>query len=323
MKRTSDPDSLDCLPTTACKIDSLTIMDDHRDGRSDTIESFVTDLRQLRERFPRHSFSGMAARTGVSKSTLHDAIKRTDRLPTARTVRALVSLLDVDHLPEWIARRSALNEALLESSPVLGDQADHSKTATDDQPKADLLALTAIRDEKEVNENRVRRPRGNPPWWFVALLVAVTALVSSVATLGIRGMVEGSQPQASRSTAVQKATQDGPADGTDPIKDDCVPDAVVTGSKTAPGVGVLKILFSTRCDAYWAKLARSDGAAVGNKVQITLIQDGNPNRAQRTTEPNISDAYTYVLRRLDPKKTYCATALVWTGDQKRTIGPVC
>ncbi len=114
------------------------------------------------------------------------------------------------------------------------------------------------------------------------------------------------------------------SDGADPIASGCIPDANAVAAKTVAGVGTLKLLYSSRCNAFWAKLVRLDGHPAGNKLDVAVYQESTPGRTQRAVDPGVTDSYSFVLVRADPSEAICATGTVWTGDTAHAIpGPVC
>lgn len=74
----------------------------------DSTAAFVSDLRDLHRRRGEPTFAAMARRTGVSKTSLNDAMTKLDRLPSSRVVEALVGMLEPAAVAAWLERRVAL-----------------------------------------------------------------------------------------------------------------------------------------------------------------------------------------------------------------------
>lgn len=74
----------------------------------DSTDLFVRELRGLWEANGRPKLATLAAKSGVPRSTLGDAIAIRDRLPGEAAVRGLVQALDPDSTSTWLQRRASL-----------------------------------------------------------------------------------------------------------------------------------------------------------------------------------------------------------------------
>ena len=89
--------------------------------------------------------------------------------------------------------------------------------------------------------------------------------------------------------------------------------------KTVPKVAHLKLVYSTFCNAYWAKIERLDGKAVGNQLRAAVLEMDKSDRIQTTIEPDSTGAYTFLLVRTDPTARYCAVGSVTIGKKKQNV----
>lgn len=261
---------------------------------ADGVERFVGDLRQLREQFPGRSFVGMAARAKVSKTVLHDAVTRTDRLPSERTVRALVGLLDPRHVEDWVARRDRIASFTATVTAELSPEVDDATS------------------EHAQSSHRGRFDR--PSWGLVIALLVMVGAVSVVATVVLR-------PTAPNSVA-SPSPRSGPAvrDGEDPIHTRCIKDAAVAAAHTVPGVGTLELVFSASCNAYWGKATRGDGRSRGYQIKVTTVDLDNRSRSETATEPHVTSAYTFLLVRADPTDRICVSGSVTAEQGEKSLG---
>lgn len=273
-------------------------------SEADSIDLFVKDLRHLWVQTGRTQFTAMARHVDVSKSTLNDAVTRRDRLPSDKTVAELVGYLDSPNVNEWLARRSKLQDQLAwERSQPRKAPATDLATLSPQQPlDADAVVTASIR-------NRGTMPRLR---LAAALLIAMT-----LAALGGFAAGRASVPApVVRPVLLQ--------DGDDPIAAGCVPDANPVASRTLEGVGTVRLLFSSQCNAYWARMDRLDDRAVGNKLELSVYEQHNRQREQKAVDPDVTNNYTFLLVRRDPSIGYCAEGIVWVGNEPTPIPePVC
>lgn len=84
--------------------------------------------------------------------------------------------------------------------------------------------------------------------------------------------------------------------------------------------GTVKLIYSPACQAYWARIERIDGQAIGNRVEVAVYQLGDETTAQRAADPNVRTTYTGVLVRHDRSDTICASARVYRDGKAIIIG---
>lgn len=106
----------------------------------DSVARFVTDLDRLRLVHAGHlTFTQLERATGLSRSSLHKAVRDTTKLPSAATTSRLVGFLAPQDVPGWLDRRHQI-------SPEKHAQ---SVQAPIDGPSQ--AALTAPREAKRSN----------------------------------------------------------------------------------------------------------------------------------------------------------------------------
>ena len=256
--------------------------DDSDDDRAevDEVAQFVSDLKQLWVDNGSPPFTALASRTGVSKSSLNDAVNRTDRPPSERTLAAFVGAIAPEKVGTWTKRRAELLEELNPSA-------------------SQLLSPVATQVP----------PRARWPW--------IAALVFGL-LMSVVGFAVG------RATAPQdEPVRAGLEDGDDPIEAGCVPTAATVAKTSLDGVGTLQLLYSTTCNAYWARIERVDGRAVGNKLVSEVFIRRDASRAERAVDPDVTGAYTYLLVREDPEQTVCARGSIWDGSKEHKLPEAC
>lgn len=74
----------------------------------DTVAAFVQDLRTLWTDAGSPTFSSLARKSGLSRTSLNDAVTRTDKIASERVLRGLVGVLDPPSIGVWLVRRSLL-----------------------------------------------------------------------------------------------------------------------------------------------------------------------------------------------------------------------
>ncbi len=271
-------------------------------GTEDSIAEFVADLRALWVARGRPKFTTMANRVDASRTSLNDAVNRTDRLPSEHVLTQLLACLDPPAVSSWLRRRSTLSAAgsaaPLATPPVV---------VPESPPEATPMPPHTGR----------RRP--------VMLLVSLAAICGIVVggIVGYRlGVAQALAPTPEPLAAA--AVVSAVADGTDPQTAGCVRDATTVAARSTPGVGTVKLVYSTACNAFWAKVERADDAAVGNKIEAVVYQRDRARDAQRAVELDASSAYTFVLVRSDLTARFCARGRIWSQDSVSDIGgPVC
>lgn len=274
--------------------------EDVEDVEHDTVARFVADLRQLWDDEGRIPFERLATKVRPQKSALAAAVKGS-KLPSDYVVGELVGYLRPDDKAWWLRRRQRLQERLERATVGAAEPARSSaeEHALDDAGPRDA------------------EPRSLPTW---SGLVAASALAAAIA--GVGGFVLGHVTNTESSPRISSVRE--AADGDDPQSSGCVPDASPIASASVPEVGTLKLMYSTTCDAFWAKIERTDGRALGNRVELAVVQLDDRERIQDAVEPDTTSAYTYVLSRTEAGTRICATGTIWTDEVPTTIpGPVC
>lgn len=306
---TDDPTEPQASTTTATQAatDIRTAGGSDADGR----EQFAADLRELRLSAGSPTLAALGHTTGVSKTVLSEAFSGR-RLPSARTVAALVTAFDGD-VRTWVRRRDALDSAAASGVPLAG-------AADDDAPPPTLPAHPVVRRRTTV--------------LVAAAAFVVGALVAGVGTglaigRGPGDAVAAATPGAT-GASVQGAVATGPAiivaNGTDPADTACVEDAKVVASETRAHDTQLQIVYSAACHAAWSRITRYDAQSNGNTVTTSIYRQIAPHAKDRqtTTEPDAESAYTTLIVRPSPSTRLCADGSITVDGAHIDLGdPLC
>lgn len=272
-----------------------------RSSTPDTLDAFRLDLYRAIEKagysFQRLEDATKAAGIGVGRTTLNEAVITSRRPPTRRTIAAIITVVDPDHLTEWLARWEA----------VTGETAATAR---------DTVVSTAQQQPR--TENGARR-------W---------GATSAAAVIGVLGGLGGGwllwHPDAPPSAAAGSSTPPAHAStpdvrtGTNPDGTRCVNDAQVAATQQLPQLATLKLIYSASCHAYWAKVVRDDNRTDGTRMEIRVYNRDQPGVEQRASEANVSAAFTSILVRDNPADTICATATIYTDEQPLSFPhPAC
>ncbi len=299
---------------------------DHPDTSSldvagDSVEQFLIDLRQLRDRQPSLSYQAMSDRAKqrgreLSRSAMH-TVYGSRKLPTRDAVSAfVVALTDTATAEEFDTRWVELNGG----DPSVADKVDGSRsTVPPDAPEVD----DAQDQEPEPDSTRTRRVW----WWMVAMLVVVASnIITCLVTIAVvRPSTTDNAANAPKSAAAP--TAEPVRNGMNPNQlPRCLDDVQTVDSATNEAFTV-KVNFSEHCNAAWGKVERIDGRGLGNTIGIRIYPAATPagnTTAQRTSERDATAAFTPILVRTDPTERLCVDGTVTDGA--RTIPaarPVC
>ena len=269
---------------------------------TDAPEVFAADLRQLRLAAGSPTLAALEQSTGVSKTVLSEAFSGR-RLPSARTVAAIVRVFDGD-VRAWARRRDAL-----EAGPRVAE----SPVAPEVRTPARVRAVVRRRTT-------------------VLLSVAAFALgaVSAMIGVSVIGHAEGGEAVAAGTADARAAVATGPAiivpDGVDPADTACVEDAEVVASEDRTHHTQLQIVYSASCHAAWSRITRYDAASHGNTITTSIYRQIAPNAKDRqtTTEPDAESAYTPLLVRPTPSTRLCAVGSITVDGKSVRLGdPLC
>lgn len=272
-------------------------MADPIDREPDSISLFAGDLRMLRVAAGSPTLAHLQHATGISRTVISDALAG-KQLPSARTVDALVRAFDGEPV-EWLKRRDALTPKL-------------------------MIATSEISVDSAAPRRRRR--------WPVIAAVAVIAL----AVGGIGGSLVTSTAMGSQITQLKKDLKAaGPVNpkaqivvrtGVDPAMTPCVNDAKVAASEDRTNNTRIQIVWSNKCYAGWARIARYDGKADGNAVKVSIYPETAPNGPDRqdATEPGVQGAYTTLVVRPTPQTRLCAVGSITVDGEEISLGdPIC
>ncbi|MBH0781413.1 DUF2690 domain-containing protein [Nocardia bovistercoris] len=151
--------------------------------------------------------------------------------------------------------------------------------------------------------------------WKWAVVTLALLIVTNAVTAVTAGWIVRDDAQAAAPTIVT---------GGDPLNTECMKDVVTANSVVAAGGAFeLKILYSTRCNAAWAKVTRTDHAGFGNRITVTIFRRSEPQGESRqfADEHDVDSAYTMVIVRQDPTDRLCATGSATNGSTEVTVEP--
>ena len=114
--------------------------------------------------------------------------------------------------------------------------------------------------------------------------------------------------------------------GVDPAMTPCVNDAKVAASEDRPNNTRLQIVWSNKCYAGWARIARFDGKAEGNVVKVSIYPETAPQGPDRqdATEPGVQGAYTALVVRPSSQTRLCAVGSITVDGNEISLGnPIC
>lgn len=283
--------------------------------QADSAELFAEDLRLLRVRSGSPTLSHLQHTTGISRTVLSDAFNGR-QLPSARTVDGVVRACGADP-EEWIRRRDRLAAA-----PAA--RADDPVVLTAEEP---ILQESVPREPAGEQPRRPRRLRRRT--------VALIAVAAFVVGAGIGGGVVGGVLGSRISALGDELAAAGPVNpqaqivvrtGVDPAMTPCVNDAKVAASEDRTNDTRIQIVWSNKCYAGWARIARYDGKADGNLVKISIYPETAPTGPDRqdATEPGVQGAYTTLIVRPTPDTRLCAVGAITVNGETIDLGePIC
>ncbi|MFE4951037.1 DUF2690 domain-containing protein [Leifsonia sp. NPDC056665] len=263
----------------------------------DTVEQFAADLRLLRVSAGSPTLASLQHSTGISRTVLSDAFTG-KQLPSARTVDGIVRACKADPV-EWLRRRDHLATKVIASEAA-------PKPVVRRQPK------------------RVH--------WVVAVLIGLAAFAlgagtsNVVTTTAMQGQVNTLKKQLAAAGPVNPHAQIQVRSGVDPAMTPCVNDAKVSASEDRPHNTRIQIIWSNKCYAGWARIARYDGLEQGNEVKVSIYPETAPKGPDRqdATEPGVQGAYTTLIVRPSPQTRLCAVGSITVGSQTISLGdPIC
>lgn len=265
-------------------------------GAEDSIDEFVSDLRQLWESTGKIKFVAIARHVAISKTSLNDAVTRRDRVPSHDVVAALVGFLASSEQQSWLVRRARLE-----------DQVRRERTRPKTPPPRP--AIERLAEDRTFEQ----RETGGTPWVVLGgvLLSLVVGYVLGRSSLpNVEPVRDGMLPTV--------------ADGADPVAAGCVADANSVAAQSVEGVATVRLIFSTRCNAFWAKVERLDGAPERGKIDAMTYLRSDDSRRQVAEDVGVASSYTFLLVRRDPSDPICASATIWTDARaSHLVGPVC
>lgn len=276
-------------------------MSDGASPPADTLEQFAADLRLLRASAQSPTLTMLHHSTGLSRTVLSDAFNG-KQLPSARTIDGIARACNVDPV-EWLRRRDRLSTKTTEREEAPSEEAQ---------------------DPGRAKPRRIH--------WLAAVLVgllgcALGAGASSVVTAdAMQGQVTALKKQLAAAGPVNPHAQIQVRTGVDPAMTPCVNDAKVSASQDRTHNTRIQIVWSNKCYAGWARIARYDGLEQGNEVKVSIYPETAPSGPDRqeATEPGVQGAYTTLIVRPSPQTRLCAVGSITIGSQTISLGnPIC
>lgn len=273
-------------------------MSDTTAPEPDSVEKFAADLRLLRVSAGSPTLASLQNSTGISRTVLSDAFAG-KQLPSARTVDGIVRACKGDTV-DWLRRRDQLAAKLL-------------------APEAEASATPSVKRTGRVH-------------WAVAAAIAIAAFALGA---GASTMVVSDVMGAQVTTLKKQLAAAGPVNphaqiqvrtGVDPAMTPCVNDAKVAASEDRPHNTRIQIIWSNKCYAGWARIARYDGLEQNNEVMVSIYPETAPKGPDRqdATEPGVQGAYTTLVVRPSPDTRLCAVGSITVGTQTFSLGnPIC
>jgi len=272
-------------------------------GPADSIERFAADLRRLKEEHDDTLTLGALAQLSATPKSTLSAVLNGKKLPTEKTLGALVAALDGD-AQAWLDRRENLRLASMGIA-------------------ADAIAgpLAAQPDDGE-RPPGPRAPRPSSAWlrprWLMVVLLAVALAVGSGAGAVITW----------RATAPANPwdpgivhTGDNPA-----FYPKCLDDAKVDAAETRQTSYLLEIIWSATCRAGWGRITRYDGRSQGNRIAVTTYLQADPDgpSTQRSDDADAQSSYTYLIASHSIDDRICVKGSVTDGATTIDLGtPLC
>jgi hypothetical protein len=263
----------------------------------DTLELFAADLRLLRDSASSPTLAKLKHLTGLSRTVLSDAFNG-KQLSSARTVAGIVRACNADPV-EWLRRRDRLS-AKRAASEEVPDPAGHPK------PRRMHWAATALIG--------------------VAAFALGAGASNVVTTSALQGQVTSLKKQLATHGPANPRAQIQVLTGADPALTPCVNDAKVASSEDRTHNTRIQILWSDKCYAGWARIARYDSLEQGNEVHVSIYPETAPEGSDRqnATEPGVQGAYTTLIVRPSPQTRLCAIGSITVGGETVSLGdPIC
>lgn len=289
----------------------------------DSVELFARDLRALRHTNRDLTLVSFEARTGISKSTFSAAF-RGHRLPSEKTVRAIVSTLGCDPTP-WLDRRAKLAATVGVENTEVAEPSESAREVdrTEPQTVSPDSAVDSAQDGPEPSaSDRAPRTLRHKPKKFISrkaamIIAAGCALITAAATSLVWGLVI--LPEARIADPTTSSLKDYTAhdNGVDPMLTVCREDAVVAAAeKRMDGQFFVEMIYSNQCMGAWGRVTRYDEQATGNSLKMVVYPEVQMNdpRTQTREALNLQSLYTTMLIEPNVEARVCGLATVTQDD---------
>lgn len=269
----SDPDTIDTTAT---------------ENPDDSTEQFAADLRRLKdETRARPSVGDLANLSGTPKSTLSAAL-RGEKLPSEKTLVALVTALEADPRP-WLERRERLR-----------------------------LATLGVTEASSYGPPSAASASWLRPRWLLALLLAVALIAGGAIGATVTWQLSPHRDYLDPGIA---KTGDDPA-----AHPACLADATVGAAETRLNDYLVEIIWSANCRAGWGRITRYDGRSYGNRIAVTTYLRDDPDgpSTQYSDDPDAQSSYTYLIATRSPQERICVKGAVTDGTKTVDLTvPLC
>lgn len=244
-----------------------------------------------------------AAMGGASPSTVHSALTPTELgMPSDGTVRSLAMAYDRDGVDYWLARRGVIAS---QRRKVVGDDLPRPSRRRGVVWAAALLAGAVVVAVAAMSISLARSPTIDVP--------------SGTATDQASDNASSSDPSSSSSPTDVEV----PTDYSDPNAAGCV-DAGSERLQTEviESVGLVSLVYSPACHAYWARAERTDGRESGNYIDLSITPQDSARAPSVANDPDVAVIYTYLLTAGDASG-FCVDATFWVGEESTPSPQIC
>lgn len=253
---------------------------------------------------------------GLSRDAIHYALtSASTRRPSPETIYYIAGKYDPAGRNYWRERLEAVLAVPKEdaSGKALSAAAhqDQPETPVEEIPDDHLVAGDA-----DANTNRRR--------WLPLALTCVVLIAAAASVIGVVLMLDGDGNTDGPSVPVQTTADPAapiPSDLNDPARVGCLSDANRVESEQIETVGLVSLVHSPKCDAYWGRAERLDGKAVGNHIDVKLTATDS-ERASSANDRDADVVYTYLLTR-GTATEFCVEATFWTGTESVKFRQIC
>lgn len=310
----------------------------------DQLADFKRDMRDMVSsvrggRLP--DFRSIANMIGTSPSTAYNAL--TPDQPTRLsedTARGLAQAYDPSGLNYWLERRMHLNNRQIPARQAIVDDAGVVEADTS-TPITMLSEPTSTRGAPPASREKAAA-RLQIVGIIVALAMAMGVAIGVPWYLSLTNsdsppgdltqenmppsINESTEPSGKKSSKVgsidDPITGVSVSDYSDPVSAGCISDATRVKSDIVESIGLVSIVHSPSCGAYWARAERTDGREFGNHIDVSLAAKSSDRSPIVANDPNASVVYTYLMTTKQVPE-FCVETTFWVGQEATRLSPFC